>query len=62
VFIGEIVTSLYVAESVIWEIRALRYSQADAPYTLFTLKETPTPEPISLALLTLGWAVLARRR
>jgi len=31
-------------------------------YTTFTLKETPTPEPISLILLTLGWAMMARRR
>lgn len=31
-------------------------------YTLFTLKETPTPEPGVLSLLALGGAVLLRRR
>jgi hypothetical protein len=36
-------------------------SKAVAPYTVFTLKETPTPEPASLLLLALG-AVMLRRR
>lgn len=36
--------------------------RAQQPYTVFTLKETPTPEPATLALLLLGSAMLWRRR
>ena len=35
---------------------------AQAPFTTFSLKETPTPEPASLALLAFGSAVALRRR
>lgn len=36
-------------------------SKTAEPYTVFTLKETPTPEPASVLLLALG-ALLLRRR
>lgn len=36
-------------------------SKPAAPYTLFTLKETPTPEPASLLLLVVGAMMLRRR-
>lgn len=32
------------------------------PFTLFTLKETPTPEPATCLLMLVGAAILARRR
>ncbi len=35
---------------------------ASAPFTIFTMKETPTPEPASLVLLALGGAAVIRRR
>lgn len=35
---------------------------AQAPFTVFSLKETPTPEPTSLAMLALGAAAVLRRR
>jgi len=35
---------------------------AQAPFTVFSLKETPTPEPASLMLLTLGAMATLRRR
>lgn len=35
---------------------------ASAPFTTFSLKETPTPEPASLSLLAIGAAVALRRR
>jgi hypothetical protein len=35
---------------------------AQAPFTVFTLKETPTPEPATLALVAIAAAFLARRR
>jgi len=35
---------------------------AQAPFTTFSLKETPTPEPASLSLLAIGAAVALRRR
>ncbi len=34
----------------------------EAPFTVFTLKETPTPEPASLMLLMLGAGAMALRR
>lgn len=34
----------------------------DDPFTVFTLKETPTPEPASLMLLAIGGLALLRRR
>lgn len=38
-------------------------SQSQEPFSLFTLKETPTPEPTTLALLSLaGLAAFRRRR
>ena len=36
-------------------------SRAQAPYTTFILKETPTPEPASLLLIALGVLLLRRR-
>lgn len=36
-------------------------SKSAEPYTVFTLKETPTPEPASLVLLALGALMLRRR-
>lgn len=36
--------------------------RATAPFTTFTLKETPTPEPTTLALLALGGLLLRRKR
>lgn len=36
--------------------------QPQAPFTVFTLKETPTPEPASLVLLALGGLLAVRRR
>ncbi|MBA7554762.1 hypothetical protein ES705_47393 [subsurface metagenome] len=35
---------------------------AQEPYTVFTLKETPTPEPATLGLLLIGGLALLRRR
>jgi MYXO-CTERM domain-containing protein len=35
---------------------------ASAPFTVFTLKETPTPEPATFALVAFGAAALLRRR
>jgi len=37
-------------------------SKQQAPFTVFTLKETPTPEPSSLVLLAFGGASLLLRR
>jgi hypothetical protein len=36
-------------------------THAQAPFTVFTLKETPTPEPSSVLLLVAGAALLRRR-
>ena len=39
------------------------FSNSGPPFTTFTLKETPTPEPVSLALMAMsGLAILRRRR
>ncbi|HMQ16011.1 MAG TPA: hypothetical protein PKC49_08565 [Phycisphaerae bacterium] len=35
---------------------------AEAPFTVFTLKETPTPEPTTLLTLAMGGLLLRRRR
>ena len=37
-------------------------TQPSAPFTLFALKETPTPEPATCLLMLVGAAILARRR
>jgi hypothetical protein len=37
-------------------------SKHNLPYTVFTLKETPTPEPIAVSLFVLSGVVLLRRR
>ena len=34
----------------------------NAPFTLFTFKQTPTPAPASLMLLALGGVAMIRRR
>ena len=36
--------------------------RTSAPFTTFTLKETPTPEPTTLALLAIGGLLMRRRR
>ena len=36
-------------------------SRLQTPYTVFTLKETPTPEPASLLLIAIGVLLLRRR-
>ena len=36
--------------------------KVNQPYTIFTLTETPTPEPATLALLGLGFIAVMRRR
>ena len=36
--------------------------QESQPYTVFTLKETPTPEPATLSLLAIGGIAMMRRR
>jgi hypothetical protein len=44
------------------ELAIITSSKAQTPYTVFTLKETPTPEPASLLLIAIGTLLLRRRR